>query len=89
MRVTYRNGMCDLTAPETDAIVAQFAEINALTAQIDGHAASIAETAYMDHDTLAALLTVLRDKADAAGRWVADKPHEHAGHDTTTGAVVP
>lgn len=72
--------MCDLDAQDTATIVASLAEINALTAQVNVHAAAIAETSYMDHDALAALLASLRDAAAVAQQWVADKPHEHAGH---------
>jgi len=77
---TYGSGMCDLDAQDTESIVAALAEINALTEQVNIHAASISATAYMDHDALAAVLATLRDKAAAAQQWVANKPHEHAGH---------
>jgi hypothetical protein len=72
--------MCDLNAQDKDSIVASLAEISTLTDRVNAHAASISESAYMDHDALAGVLAALRDRADAAQRWVANKPHEHAGH---------
>jgi hypothetical protein len=70
--------MCDLTPQEQEFIAASVSEINALAAEITEQNASIAETAFMDHEALAALLFTLRDRAAAAADWVAAKPHQHA-----------
>jgi hypothetical protein len=72
--------MCDLNSQEKTDLLAALAEINTLAQRINEHATSIDETAYMDHEGLAALLADLRDKAGASQQWVANKPHEHAGH---------
>jgi hypothetical protein len=74
--------MCDLNPQETAHIGEALAEISALTEQINAQAAAIADTAFMDHETLARLLGQVRDIAGTAQQWVADKPHQHAGHAT-------
>jgi hypothetical protein len=69
--------MCDLNPEESAFVISTLGEISALATQLDEHAASIGQSAYMDHDALAALLVTLRQRADSAATWVADKPHPH------------
>ncbi|WP_157530265.1 hypothetical protein [Microtetraspora niveoalba] len=70
--------MCDLNSEETRYIVGALGAIDSLAEQVRAHSSSIGETAYMDHEALAALLAGLRDQADTAQRWVEAKPQQHA-----------
>ncbi|MCG5214739.1 hypothetical protein [Streptosporangium sp. KLBMP 9127] len=72
--------MCDLNSEESRDIVEALSEISALAGQLAAHTSAIEETAYMDHEGLAALLAGLRDRAEKAREWVADKPQQHAMH---------
>jgi len=69
--------MCDLNTQETAHIVDAIGGISALTAHLNAHAAAITETAFMDHEVLAAQLHALSEQAATAAAWVADKPHQH------------
>lgn len=72
--------MCDLNSEESRDIVEALREISTLAEQVGTHTSAIEKTAYMDHENLAALLTTLRDRAEAARVWVTDKPQQHAMH---------
>ncbi|MFI9550554.1 hypothetical protein [Nonomuraea endophytica] len=72
--------MCDLNPQETQHLLSALHEIDDLTAKVAAHAADVEKTAFMDHETLAALLTSLRDRADSAREWVTAKPAQHADH---------
>jgi hypothetical protein len=72
--------MCDLNQQESRHILDTLSEINSLAGQVEGHRSSIEQTAYMDHENLAALLANLERQVTTAKAWVVAKPQEHAGH---------
>lgn len=76
----YGEAMCDLNAAETRDIIASLSEVTGLSGRVSTHIDDIGRTSYMDHENLAELLAMLRDRAEAAREWVAAKPHQHAGH---------
>lgn len=72
--------MCDLSQQDSRDINATLSEINSLAGQVETHRSSIEQTAYMDHENLAALLSDLERQVGSARAWVVAKPQEHAGH---------
>ncbi|MFI6325608.1 hypothetical protein ACIBG8_49405 [Nonomuraea sp. NPDC050556] len=69
--------MCDLNSEESRDVVEALNEISTLAGQLGTHSASIEQTAFMDHENLAALLTDLRDRTDRTLAWVIAKPQQH------------
>ncbi|MEU7893962.1 hypothetical protein AB0B45_13970 [Nonomuraea sp. NPDC049152] len=72
--------MCDLNPQESRDIIQALEELHTLTGQAMRHATSIEDTAYMDHEGLAAVLTSLRDRTQTTLHWVKDRPQQHATH---------
>jgi hypothetical protein len=72
--------MCTLDAAESKTIIDAIEEISVLASRASECAATIAATAYMDHEGLAEVLARLQERAAFAGQWVTDKPRQHAGH---------
>jgi hypothetical protein len=72
--------MCDLSQQESRDLSDTLSKINSLVGQVEAHRSSIEQTAYMDHENLAALLADLERQVGSARAWVVAKPQEHAGH---------